>query len=147
MNGVLDLRYRARYCILTTKQKRGITFALKRSVFPGGESFTRKQQKQQGAAFFLAAGAKNKQVYFLAFRQKRKDTDMSVSFVVFGWRREGDSNPRNPKRVQRFSRPPRSTAPASLRVSYLFLGLAKVINFIFWRKTYTEISAGRQLRR
>jgi hypothetical protein len=28
-----------------------------------------------------------------------------------------------------------------------FFGLAKVINFIFWRKTYTEISAGRQLRR
>ena len=33
------------------------------------------------------------------------------------WRRERDSNPWTPKRGQRFSRPPRSTTPASLRVA------------------------------
>ena len=134
MNGVLDLRYRARYCILTTKQKRGITFALKRSVFPGGGSFSFPSDKAAKQLLFWRGVEKTSKLVFLHLRQK-KDTDFCPCLCRLGnWRREGDSNPRNPKRVQRFSRPPRSTAPASLRVSYLFFRAGKGNQFYFLEK-------------
>lgn len=46
------------------------------------------------------------------------------------WRRDRDSNPGTPKRGQRFSRPPRSTTPASLRLVF------NVLRNIFASKTH-----------
>ena len=59
-------------------------------------------------------GSKGNLLRTLAAASGAKPATSGVRSSVLKWRRGRDSNPRYPKRVQRFSRPPRSTAPAPL---------------------------------
>ena len=142
---------------------RGITFAPQALGVPRGGGFSSKNAKQQGAAFYGGGPGKTSSLVFTASCHK-KDTDVVRVFAFLELAERGGFEPPEPIRVQRFSRPPRSTAPASLRlfwcksnITFPFpflwptmgpamgpamgtamgpvMGLAKVrILFIFWRK-------------
>jgi site-specific DNA recombinase len=60
-------------------------------------------------------GSKSNLLQTLTAAAGVKSATPGVRSSVLKWRRGRDSNPRYPQGVQRFSRPPRSTAPAPLR--------------------------------
>jgi hypothetical protein len=93
---------------------RGITFAPQALGVPRGGGFRSKNAKQQGAAFFVAPLEKTNAFVFSGAPQK-KDTDVVRVFAFLDLAERGGFEPPEPIRVQRFSRPPRSTTPASLR--------------------------------
>ena len=127
------------YMVSTSKYDvaiRGITFAPQALGVPlGGEASDPKTQSSK-AQLFMTAGRENKLVCFPASCHK-KDTDVVRVFAFLDLAERGGFEPPEPIRVQRFSRPPRSTAPASLR-SFRGQGL--------WFGSEAEICRQRQTR-
>ena len=114
----------------------GITFAPQALGVPRGGGFSSKNAKQQGATFYGGGPGKTSSLVFTASCHK-KDTDFVRVFAFLELAERGGFEPPEPIRVQRFSRPPRSTAPASLR-SFRGQGL--------WFGSEAEICRQRQTR-
>ena len=75
-------------------------------------------------------------------RIKKSSTSM---LAKLSWRRDRDSNPGTPKRGQRFSRPPRSTTPASLRL--VSNGLRNFFTSISYRFRFAKIRTFLKLQK
>ena len=108
---------------------RGITFAPEALGVPRGGGFRSKNAKQQGAAFFVAPLEKTNAFVFSGAPQK-KDTDVVRVFAFLDLAERGGFEPPEPIRVQRFSRPPRSTAPASLRLFWCVSNITFPVPFM-----------------
>ena len=82
---------------------------------PGGRLQIQKR-KAARRSFFMAVLQKKKLACFSVILPQKKDTDVVRVFAFLDLAERGGFEPPEPIRVQRFSRPPRSTAPASLRL-------------------------------
>ena len=103
---------------------------------PGGRLQIQKR-KAARRSFFMAVLQKKKLACFSVILPQKKDTDVVRVFAFLDLAERGGFEPPEPIRVQRFSRPPRSTAPASLR-SFRGQGL--------WFGSEAEICRQRQTR-
>ena len=103
---------------------------------PGGRLQIQKR-KAARRSFFMAVLQKKKLACFSVILPQKKDTDVVRVFAFLELAERGGFEPPEPIRVQRFSRPPRSTAPASLR-SFRGQGL--------WFGSEAEICRQRQTR-
>ena len=73
----------------------GLPSRHRRSVFPGGEASDPKTQSSKAQLFLWHHWKKQMHLFFQG-RHKKKTRTLSVSLRFWIWRREGDSNPRNP---------------------------------------------------
>ncbi len=96
---------------------------------PGGRLQIQKR-KAARRSFFMAVLQKKKLACFSVILPQKKDTDFVRVFAFLDLAERGGFEPPEPIRVQRFSRPPRSTAPASLRLFWCISNITFPVPFM-----------------